>query len=197
MGHAHGIKWDNNLIRLKIKEVVECLNLKRMPSRSECDRATGSSSLSNKISKTGGFYKWADRMGLDVKVSDTKTGTDFENKVIEFLSAKGYGCNGTSVRHPFDICLSSGVKIDAKISKLCRQKSGNFYQFNLEKLPHTCDLYILCCINDNGDEKMYIIPSKLIKTKHLSIGEVNSKYNKFIDRWDYVERYNKFYLSIV
>ena len=28
------------------------------------------------------------------------------------------------------------------------------------------------------------------------IGEIESKYNKYIDRWDYIETYNKFYNSI-
>ena len=59
----------------------------------------------------------------------------------------------------------------------------------------TCDLYILLQIGfDNEIEETYIIPSKYVHDlTQISIGEYNSKYHKYRNRWDYLDEYKKFY----
>lgn len=197
MGHAHGTKWTDEMVESQIQSVMKALNLTRMPSRSEIELVTKSSKLTNKISKTGGFYKWADILGLEIKDSDTLTGIRFENEISEFLNSKGYDVELTSVKHPYDILVNESVKIDTKYANLYESNIGNFYIFNLEKKSPTCDIYVCCCVDKSLNKKMYIIPSKFLNIKTLSIGEFKSKYNRFIDRWDYIAEYDKFYSSIV
>lgn len=71
MGYVKGIKWDDDLIESKIHEVMRVLSISRMPSASETELILRNSSLSNKISKTGGFSKWAKKLGLEIKESET------------------------------------------------------------------------------------------------------------------------------
>ena len=45
--------------------------------------------------------------------------------------------------------------------------------------------------------KTYVIPSKFLHKTQLSIGVNKSKYDYFLDRWDYVEKFNSFYEEII
>jgi hypothetical protein len=53
-------------------------------------------------------------------------------------------------------------------------------------------------LNEEGNkvERTFVIPSKNLKLVSLCIGK-NSKYNKYINRWDYIDKYDKFYKSLV
>lgn len=77
MGYVRGIRWTNELIENKIHEVMRVLNINRMPSASETQLILKDSSLSNKIAKTGGFTKWANKLEITVKKSETQLGGKF------------------------------------------------------------------------------------------------------------------------
>jgi hypothetical protein len=53
-------------------------------------------------------------------------------------------------------------------------------------------------LNEEGNkvERTFVIPSKNLKLVSLCIGK-NYKYNKYINRWDYIDKYDKFYKSLV
>lgn len=194
MKNLQGFTWNDELIESKIREVMEILGINRMPSASETEMVIKNSSLSNKIAKTGGFYQWATRLGLEIKNSETSTGKEYENKLKEYLTEKGYSVEQMSVKHPYDLLVNGAIKIDVKAARrYYYSEDSYFYTFNLEKANATCDLYICWCINNkNLTDKFLIIPSKELKFTQLSIGVV-SRYDKYIDRWDLIEKYDQFY----
>lgn len=164
------------------------LEIKRMPSRSECDAVLGDTCLSNKIAKTGGFYKWADDLGLDVKTSETKIGIKYEKEICKKISEK-YFAELTPVKFPYDILVEKSVKVDVKFSNLYTHSNGRFYTCNLEYKFPKMDILIFVC----EDVKTLIIPAhELYGIKQLSIGKI-SRYDKYIDRWDILENFVNFY----
>lgn len=194
MGYATGIKWSYETIKEEIVNVMNALNINRMPTSIEIKLVTKNSKLINAIRRYGGFLYWANQLNLEQSSGTTRLGVNGEVKIKEVLESKGYKVEKMSVKHPYDLLVNSNIKIDVKTAMLYTSQYGNsYYTFNLEKKNPTCDIYIFYCIEVN---KILIIPSKLLKQTQLSISE-NSKYNKYIDRWDYLELYDNFYKEVV
>lgn len=196
MGYTHGIKWSNELIEKKIKEVMKALCIDHMPSVKEMELVIGDFSLSNKIAKTGGSYKWARKLGLNIKESETKLGKKYEGYSVGIISQKGYKTKRMSVKHPYDLLVEDNIKVDVKVSKPYSNENGTYHTFNLEKRSPTCDIYMCFLLDDDESiDRLIIIPSKYVKLTQLSIGK-NSKYNVYCDRWDYIEKYKTFYKEL-
>ena len=197
MKHTHGEKWNEETIKEGILEVIKALNTNRMPTRVEIENLTGNSALTNIISKKGGFRHWAEKLGLDTKESDTNFGIKGEELAEKILVEKGYKVEQMTVKHPYDILVNDDIKIDIKTSRRYYYKDDNYmYSFRLEKRYPTCDLYMFLCIHEDKVEKVMIIPSKFLHQTQVSIGE-QSKYDQYIDRYDYIESYDKLYKSII
>ena len=192
MGYSHGEEWTELGIKDEIEKVMSCLNINRMPSNSECKMVTKSSALSSQISIRGGFKYWAERLGLQSKNSDSKTGWEYEEKAKKFLERAGYDVESATVKHPYDLLINQSVKIDIKVSNLYKGKVGNFYSYNLEKKFPTCDFYILYAIGKFSDEDALIVPSCLANISQISVGELNSKWDVFSGRWDLIEKEVRF-----
>jgi hypothetical protein len=185
-------KWTDELVEKEIKGVMKALNLNRMPSNSEVKSVVGNG-LACKISKSGGYRYWANKLNLKTKNSETKLGQDYEDKVFKLLQSKGYEVEQMTTRHPYDLLVNLNIKIDVKVSNLYRGEKGEFHTFNLEKHNHNCDLFICVCVTDDEIVKILVIPSKfLMKVSQLSVGAI-SVYDVFKDRFDYVEKYDVFY----
>lgn len=194
MGYVSGIRWSEQKIKEEIYKVMNVLDIKRMPSKSEIEKITGDSKLTNAIRRNGGFYNTANRLGLEIKESETKLGTKGEYYIKELLEKKGYKVEKMGVKHPYDLLINSNVKIDVKTAKIYRDPRGTeFYTFNLEKKNPTCDIYILLKLEE---KKIYIIPSKFVKQTQISMG-AKSKYDKYENQWDYIESYDSFYKSVI
>lgn len=197
MGYAHGTKWNDEKIIEEIKKVSNVLNLDRMPSKSEIESVSKNSSLTNAIAKRNGFAYWAEKCGLDIKDSETKTGKKYEFITELIISEKCCLCTEQmSTKHPFDLLVGEFVKVDVKAGKKYKYGSTGYYSFNLEKNPATCDIYICHCLSDDDEIiKTFVIPATKLKKTQLSVGE-KSMYDKFIDAWHYVNLYDEFYKSI-
>lgn len=199
MGYTHGKKWTTEAIKERVLEVVKNCELDRMPSQKEVETYYKDCCLTNAISKRMGWYKLADELGLSIKESDTYFGKKHEQLLAEKLMSEGYEVIRMAQNFPYDLLVNNAVKIDVKASRLYRGQQGNFYSFNLEKPFTTCDLLVLLTINDDSTIKnYYIIPSSLVyRNTQISIGEIKSKYDSFIDKWDYIEKFDEFYQEIV
>lgn len=192
MGYVQGTRWTNELIEQEIIKVKEALNLSRMPSNSEVKSVVGNG-LACKISKTGGYKYWADKLNLKMKYSETKLGREYEEKIMKLLQSKGCKVEQMSIKHPYDLLVNLNIKVDVKVSNLYRGEKGEFHTFNLEKHNHNCDLFICVCVTDDEIVKTLVIPSKfLMGIKQLSLGNT-SVYDVFKDRFDYIEKYDVFY----
>lgn len=180
------VRWTSKTIEKEINEVRNALGIKRMPTMAEVNRVMQNTSLSNAISKSGGFYLWAEKLKLSVKISESDYSRDFEIKCKDYIESKGFSAELTPTRFPYDILVDGVVKVEVKASRLYKGRKGNFYSFNLDKKLPKSDINIFYCDNELS-ERIYVIPSyKLKGINQLSIGEVSSKYDRFINRWDYL-----------
>ena len=195
MGYTYGQQWNDELIKNGVLQVVEVCKLGRMPSRSECVDFYGNHKLANAVSRrNGGWYKLADELGLPIKKSDTYFGKMQEYAVCEMLREQGFETERMPQNFPYDILVDNCVKVDVKASRLYKGKNGNFYAFNLEKKYATCDVYILLTLdNENNITNTLIVPSVfVIKNTQISVGEQQSKYYQFKDKWDYISSLSAF-----
>lgn len=201
MGYAHGMRWDGELVKEKVFEAMNYYKIDRMPSKKELDEYFGNSGLSNRISKTGGFYKLANALDLDVKKTETQEGLEYELLAIDKLEKMGHRCIHTGgKRFPYDILVDDCVKIDVKMSNpICSRDNGfKYFTANLEKKRQTCDLYIFYCVENEAVSKIYVIPSFILSgNSQLSIGYKESKYDIYLDRWDYVKRLDSAFKSLI
>ena len=198
MGYVHGEKWDEEKIKSKVLEVVKGMNLNRMPTESECRQYFKSGGLSSAISRRMGWRKLAEELNLDIKESETYFGKRNEEIAKEDLNALGYDVRRMSTNFPYDLFLEDCIKIDVKASRLYKGVNGNFYTFNLEKPYSTCDIYLLYLIKDDGKPKdILVLPSKFVPTHtQISVGEKKSKYYKYSNKWEYIDKYLDFMLSV-
>jgi hypothetical protein len=195
MGYASGTRWTDELIRQKVLEVKDALELGRMPSRQECRNYYHGDSLVNAISRRKRWYALADELGLPVKESETKFGKTWESNAIEQLSSRGFSCRKMDQNFPYDILVNDCVKVDVKASHKYHGPNGDFFTFNLEKQFATCDIYILFSLNDdNSIDRVFIVPSKfVIAQNQISVGISKSRYNRFVDKWDYIDALSSFW----
>ena len=194
MGYNNrGIEWNDEKVKTEIREIINVLNIDRMPSASEMEMVTGNAALSCKIAKTGGFYKWADKLGLKVKNCETKTGKGYEEITFNLLKDKGYSVKRMSVKYPFDLIVNNKVSIDVKVGNVYMLKGSRVHTVGVSKKFATCDLYIVFALNEQKKvEKTFIIPGIELDVVTMSFGS-KSKYDKYINRWDYIDKYLEFY----
>lgn len=196
MGYAHGIKWTDEKIKEEIFSVMKILEINRMPSSVEIERA-GNCTLSSAIGKHGGFNQWAKKLGLNQSKCQTRIGQIGECLIKELIENKGYKVEKMSSKHPYDLLVNGNIKIDVKTSNIFKSnKDWSSYSFNLEKSKPTCDIYVFVCLNNKDVERILVVPSKFLKQTQLCIGG-NSKYDFYKDRWDYIEQYDEFYRSVI
>ncbi len=191
MGHAHGIAWNDKMIEEEIFKCMKSLNIDRMPSRSEVEMVTSNTALSNKISKTGGYYEWAKKLNIKIKDSETCLGLEYEHKFNNFMLELGYSSLVTTIKAPYDVLVEGGTKIDVKVSKGYNNANGFSFSFNLESKIPKCDFYAFYCINDK-QTKLLIVPSNVMTgKKQLSIG-LTSKYDCYIDQFGLINDHIEF-----
>ena len=193
------VKWTDELIKEKILEAKEGLELDRMPSRKEVVDFFRSESLANAVSKRqGGWHGLAEELGLDIKESESYFGKRNELAAADMLRERGFEVRRMPHTFPYDLLLNDCVKVDVKSGHLYKGPNGSFYSFNLEKSYATCDFYILFTINeDNTIGRKMIVPSNaVIANKQISVGVERSKYHKYTDRWDLLDNAAEFWDKI-
>jgi len=191
--------WNDDAIEAEIRSIVKGLGINRMPSVSEIKRYSNDHRLINAIAKYGGFRYWSSKIGLNMKSCDSLHGWIYEDMVQLKLESLGYFVERMRTRFPYDMLVNSFIKVDVKGSKKYIGVNGNFYTFNLEKPSATCDLFILCLIGSKDQiEKILIIPASVVQhNTQISIGEISSKYMKYVDRFDILDRYFEFFNSTI
>lgn len=198
MGYAHGTEWNDVLVKKEIIKVKNSLNLERMPTRKEIELVTKNSRLTNRISRTRGYYGWAKELNLPIKESETTLGKKYEYKIKNILEEQGFKVEKMQQNYPFDLLINDNVKIDVKVARpYSTTENYIFHTFNLYRKYATCDIYICVCLEKNEDiERILIIPSAKLKNTQLSIGK-DSYYNKFNNCFNYIIQYTNFYNQII
>ena len=198
MAYSHGDRWSEDVILEKIKELVEFTGQKTMPTHSEMFDYFGNTKLSNAISKRQGTNYYADKLGLELKNSESNFGFEMEMFCLTEIQEKlGIPCEKTVARHPYDILVGNAVKIDVKASKLFdNYGKAKYYTFNIEKKQQTCDVFVFYCIGeDKKIKKTLVVPSYVLSGKtQFSIGN-DSIYDKYINKWELIKQYHSFMSS--
>lgn len=139
-------------------------------------------------------------MNLEIKKCESRLGDNYEMICANYLQERFcYKVIQTAPRYPYDLLVENALKIDVKVGKLYTSKvNSKFYTFNLEKSNQTCDIFVCYCLDQSGkEEKILIIPSYVISgITQLSVGK-KSRYDKYINRWDIIEKYVSFIKSTV
>lgn len=198
MGYSHGRKWEYGEIQNEIMKMVRETGIERMPSKSEIEKYFGDCSLSNKISKSGGFYYLAETLGLPIKKSETNLGKKIEKLIRNKLIELGFDAETTGVRSPYDLIVNRRVKIDVKASRIITSGTSPYYTFNLNKKDPSCDFYIAVTLDEMDKEKdIYVIPSTVLSGKcQLSIGIRNTIYQKYLDRWELITQLDEAFRNL-
>ena len=197
MGYAHGTCWDEKLIESTLNDVIKKAKINTFPTHKQMNEVTGSMALTNAVSRHGGTRYWADKLGLEIKPSESRLGEEYELKCMEKVQHLGYRCEKTPVRYPYDLLVQSNIKVDVKCGNLYKGVQGDYYTFNLEKKKPTCDIFVCYCIENDEIKKVLVIPSCELSGKtQLSVGKNSSVYDRYIDMWDYFHLYDEFYFSL-
>lgn len=197
MGYSHGHEWTEDELKQRISTMVCNLGMNRMPTCQEVtcyyDNATACA-----ITRHIGWYNLAEFLNLPIKECETTTGKKHEFILADELSQKGFSVEKMPQNFPYDLLVNGSVKIDVKVSHICHGKSGYFYSFRVGKQFPTCDIYALRLVDNDGQIcKTLIIPSKDVAlNKQISVGAKNSKYNKYNERWDIIEKYADFMRTV-
>ncbi len=188
-------KWTDEKIKQGILDSIKVLQIDRMPTANEL-KDIGRNDLHCKVSRTKKYRGWAEELGLELKESETVKGNKYEDYVAEVLEGLGYEVERMTTKHPFDLLVNGSLKIDVKVGAPHTHFGTRCHTFRPSKKFATCDLYICIGLDEEENiEKQFIIPSKFAQLVTLNICN-DSKYNAFLDRWDYVNRFVEFYHSI-
>lgn len=198
MAYSHGIRWNDELIIKYLNEVVSKMNIDYFPTHKEIEDFYGNEGLTNKISEKGTDY-WAKKLNLPLKDSETKLGLIYEKKAIkDIYDNTGLNSELMIPRFPYDLLTNKKVKVDVKASHCYVRKGVVYFTFNLEKKCPTCDIFILYCLEDDETIiKTIIFPANLVVGKsQIGVG-MNSKWDLYRDKWDYIVKFNDFYKDVI
>lgn len=197
MGYTHGIKYSEEDMTNKIMELANMFDPVRMPSRQEIEDYYGDTSLTNKISRTGGHYYWAKKLGLEIKHSETRLGIHAENVICDLLLDMGYTVEKTSLKYPYDLLVDGCVKIDVKAANVSYVRGSKIRAYRIAKRQQTCDFYILCEVDGDQVSNVYVVPSvKVTGQIQVEMGDASTMYAKYRDRYDFIQKTVEFYDSI-
>lgn len=188
-------KWTLEKIEEELRNYVEEKNLDRMPSKPELIK-DGRNDIGSALTRYKGMKYWSERIGLPLKQSETTKGNKYERITAMILEDMGHRVKEMTTKYPYDLLVNENVKVDVKVSSPGDIKGWRCHTFRPSKEYPTCDLYICIALDESEKiEKVFIIPSKFAQVTTLCIG-AESKYNGFIERWDYVDRYTEFYKAL-
>ena len=197
MGYSHGFEWDDKLICEKLQAMTRYMKEPKMPTHKEMNEFYHDRALSNAVSKHGGTKYFANLLNLPLKDCEAKVGDIYEDVCEKYIRDEmNLKVERMKYRYPYDLLVEQCVKIGVMSSKLFISSIDTcFYTFHLDKRKPTCDILVCYCIDENDKiVKTYVIPSHVLYDHvQLSIGVYNSLYDKYLDNWDLIRKYEGFY----
>jgi hypothetical protein len=189
--NGYGKVWTEERLISELFKSMKALGIDRMPTSTEL-KSLGRNDLHIKISRTKKYRGWAETLNLELKSSCTLTGQIHEDFIERILLDKGYSVERMSTKHPYDLLVNDAVKIDSKLANPYILRGSRVHTFGISKPEPTCDIYVCAALDEvGGIERIFVIPSHQLRVVTLCVGK-QSKYNKYIDRWDYIEKYSNF-----
>lgn len=190
--------WNQTEIEKAIKNFINTdvdANLK-FPS-AKLLRSKKRADLENAINRSGGFIYWRKKMGYDEQNISSVIGWGGEEIVKQILTSMGYKVEKQTSTSFYDFVVNDCVRIECKFSNVYRGKTGEYFSFNLERKEKDCDIFIIVCKYKNTSLKILVIPHiKVFNQKQISVGLENSKWDCYENKFDYIDKYEKFYKGL-
>jgi hypothetical protein len=183
---ASRTQWSDAAVFTASTEIAERLG--HFPSNNEL-RKMGRNDLACAITKRGGIFVWAERIGIPRRRdTDSDFGWLGERAVCRILRERGYRVrDGFPLRHPFDLLVNDVVRVDVKVASrasymgstsLC---SGWF--FRIGKPPQS-DVIALHLIDL---EDTFLIPASVCPHSNITITTAG-KYEQYRNRWEVIDQ---------
>lgn len=147
-------KWDRSIIGTEVRRLaVDGV----MPTAGEL-RSSGRNDLAVAITRYFGSYdECAERVGLALSSSDTRTGWKWETWAGQRLEESGMTVEArATVKAPFDL-LVNGHRVDVKYASKATAKGSTQWTWRISKEEHACDFYLLIAESDTGEQPMVFV----------------------------------------
>lgn len=166
-------QWTAVLIEAKLRHHIERWG--RMPSVSEL-RLYDGNALACVISRREGFRFWAQKMGAEIKTSETEMAQRWELHELEFFRGHGCATERQSTRAPFDLLINQH-RVDVKTARTSWVRTTPCFTFANLKRGENCDFFDLLCINDDGTMRWrFVIPAEKTRVRQLALSCASGQY---------------------
>jgi hypothetical protein len=167
--------WTEAMISERIMDNYRSTGL--MPTNQYL-KDTGQMDLANQISKKGGFFNWAERLGLSRGHSDSDTGWFGEKEVQKILESAGFQVERSSaVKWPFDLLVNRVLRVDVKSANFACYGPCKGWFYRLGKAPQA-DLIALYQLDT---KKIYWIPWNIVPHSNITISKDGGKWANYKD----------------
>jgi hypothetical protein len=183
-------RWTEELVETFLRVAAEQVG--RMPIHRELIEM-GASDLAHAIIRTGGYRGWSRRLELLEKGGSTHRGRAIEEQVAAELGDAGFQVELLGAQAPYDLLVAGCVRLDVKSARWAsfpRPKSGvcQGYFFRLKKKTPTCDLYVLCPVDErNQILERFFVPWTAARVVTLTLVP-GGKYEKYREDLDQLAR---------
>lgn len=166
-------RWGEDAIESEMRMVCDALGW--FPSSTEL-REMGRNDLACAISKSGGFLKWADRLGVPRRHSDSDTGWQGEREFDHVMAMHGHAVTKPEgVKSPYDRMIDGVLRVDVKAARYASFGPSRGWFYRIAKHPQA-DLITLYQL-DTGD--YYALPYWVCPTTNVMISRDGGKYAKY------------------
>ena len=182
------IRWSKDEVERRVRVVVSDLGLDRMPTKSECLRASGSNALGCAvIDHGGGFDVVADALGLRRSVHASRVGWQWEDWFAE--QARTRGCEVVlrrRVKEPYDMIIN-GRTVDVKVANGAMVANSTQWTWRIAKKVHTSDVYVFIGLEGTIPPVVFIKPARVVPLTCSTARRGPTMFGihrEWIDRWD-------------
>lgn len=166
-------RWTDDMVADRIRGIASKTGV--FPSISFL-RESGQNDLACQITRRGGSFAWADRLGLKREHSDSDTGWEGEVAVQGILEAEHFRVERQSaVRWPFDLLVNGVLRVDVKAARFATYGPCSGWFYRIGKAPQA-DLIALHQL-DTGTT--YWIPWVSVPTSNITISKDGGKWAPF------------------
>ena len=166
-------QWNEAMISDRIMENYRNTGL--MPTNQYL-KETGQCDLAGQISKKGGFFKWAERLGLSREHSDSDTGWNGELRVQKMLESAGFQVDRiAAVKWPFDLLINKVLRVDVKSANFAEYGPCKGWFYRIGKTPQA-DLIALHQLDTGAT---YWIPWNIIPHSNVTISKDGGKWARY------------------
>jgi hypothetical protein len=177
--------WTDELVAAELRKLAGDTGV--LPAAARL-REVGRNDLVCAATRSGGLIAWAARLGLRRESSDSDTGWEGEDMLVEILRGQGFAAERTGgVKHPFDIIVDGVLRVDSKAARFAEYagSSGSRargWHYRIGKVPQA-DMIVLVQL-DRGD--VFAFPWWSSPVTNVCIVPGNTSYECYRNNFDLI-----------